>query len=209
MKKNNKKQTNEKQKEKYNISQKKSNPQETKNNNSVVTNPENEQLKKLIILIVIISVVFLSFYGLTILLTNKEPEEDLTEVEINRQIILTGNILDQVEDYYYVFATNSDSLNLDIYRYMMESYAEYQLYMADESEEITYYYTNLNNPLNKTFNDEESNLKVTDISKLKIADDTLFYIEKGKITKVYEGFEEIKEILYELNELDMIEEESE
>ena len=140
-------------------------------------NLENEGTKFFVILLCIVAFVAL-LYLVDALRNNKEEEEPTeTTVTINYNEVLVGNMLDQKYDKYFVYAYNKDEEN--------SSSIEASLPKVGN-----YYKLNLDKINNSPALGEKSNFKGT-IDQIKFKGTTLLMIEKGKITKSYEGSEAI------------------
>ncbi|MEG2322516.1 MAG: hypothetical protein RSB71_03455 [Bacilli bacterium] len=155
----------------------------------------DNEVTKLIKMVVIVTVLFLAFYLITVLVTNKDKtKKEEKPVEIQYDTVLIGNILQQPNDVYYVLVEDMDDDSLGIYEAYLEVYSK-----VDKASRV--YFSILNHPLNISFKDSTSKTDITDISQLKLKGTTLLKIEKGKITKAYEDKEEMKKFLYVLAEI--------
>lgn len=171
-----KKEKNNEKKTGYSISE----PAQTLENKGKF-NLESESTKFIVILLCII--VFIAMLWLVDTLKNSKSdnkEEEKATTTINYNEVLVGNMLDQKDDNYLIYAYNKDEANATI---------DYLLTSATK-----YYKLNLNLANNKQAVSETSNFKGT-VDQIKFKGTTLLLIEKGQISKVYEGEEAIIEYL--------------
>ena len=152
-----------------------------------IVTSENEVIK-LVKIVGAVLVLFGLFYLITVLVKKEEPKKDSTPVEIQYEEILLATLLDQKEADYYVLAYEEKDKNLGTYSLYLSKY-------ETVSNALKYYTVNINDGFNALFIDEEENLKVTDISKLKLNKTVLFRITKGKITETYSDPEKIDSYL--------------
>jgi len=145
-------------------------------------NLESEGSKFVVILLCIIAFIGLLWLVDT-LKNNKEDDEaeEPTTATINYSEVIVGNMLNQKYDKYLVYAYNKDEKDASTIDYLLST--------ADH-----YYKLNLDLANNKAAVAETSNFKGT-IDQIKFKGVTLLVIEKGKITKAYEGSEDIIEYL--------------
>lgn len=136
---------------------------------------DSNELVKLIKIVLVLSILFLAFYGLTVLI-NKEKEEEKvsTPVSIQFDEILISNIFNQPNNNYYVLIKMSD----DKYNKV------YDLYLNQTNTRI--YTAILDNYFNKSYYDLEANIN-NDINKLKFNSATLINIVNGKVSSYYQG----------------------
>lgn len=148
------------------------------------------ELRKYIIVLVGIVVIFLGLYIFTGKVVTKDMDKDNTdtvEIEIGYNEILIGSILNRNYTNYIVLIYNVsfDSDLSDLYN----------TYSAKENVTKMFYVD-----LSKKFNNKYYNIgtKTTipeNIKDIKVGDYTLFYINKGNITKMITNREEIVKIL--------------
>ena len=145
------------------------------------------ELKKLTYIFGSLVVIFLFFYAITYFKLKLENEKDLPQ-EIVQTIqfdeILTGNLLKQNNKEYYVLVYDKEEDFNKMYKSLIN------LYIKKENALRTYY-SDLNNSFNTMFKAENSNLKINNISDLKLKTTTLFKIKDGKIINTYEGEENV------------------
>lgn len=172
-----------------------------KNNNKVVVKETkkngqprmdmatNNELKKLGIIIIVLLIIFFIFYGITKLVNNGKDNyeynfEDDVPVEIQYDEILVGEILNQNRNEYYVLLERSEDVSVDLYKYHISRYASTQ-------NALKVYTVNVDNPFNKGYIAEKSNLKVSDVSKMKISETALLHVKNKKVIASYEGKDKI------------------
>lgn len=148
---------------------------------------EMGQLRKIAYIFCILLGVFLIFYGIAYMKTDKESkvEEPISEV-IQYEEILTSNISKQTDDEYFVIVYK----NVENYKSV---YTKYISIYSKLSGALNVYYANLNNDFNKQSKGDKASF--TDINNLKFADDTLIRVKKGTISKTYVGIDAITEQL--------------
>lgn len=152
----------------------------------VIVMREGNEIKKLIQMIIIVIGILLVFYGITVLITKYQINEELNDVDATETIIeydkiLVSDIYKQKESVYYVLATLEDDTNLKTYNSKLNTYNSY--------ENITKVYSlNLNSAFNKKY------VKGTSDFTLEypvFKESTLLKIENNKLSSVYEGSKEI------------------
>lgn len=162
---------------------------------------DNYSLKKMILIVVIVAVTFVVFYLITDLVVDpvKETnEENITDIDSSK--ITVSQLLDRKEEEYYVLATKSLEAPSG---HSMINYKEiYESYIKDYNsvlDAFKFYEIDLDDALNKVYNSDELNI-TENLEELKLNDDVLFKINKGKIEEYYVGNNEIIEILSTLKE---------
>lgn len=156
---------------------------------------EDNQIGNFIKIIIIVSVIFLGFYGLTLIINKKDKVDETPKAEFQNDIILIGNVLNQKPDKYYVLVEKQDDDNNVLYETYLSVY-------KNSKDANRAYFATLDNPLNSMFISEESNLLVSNIEKLKLKDVTLLMVSKGKITEAYEGKDDVKLKLSKLADIE-------
>lgn len=145
------------------------------------------ELQKLAYIFGSLVVIFLLFYAITYFKLKLDNEKD-KKVDVSQTIqfdeILTGNLLKQNNDEYYVLVYDKEEEFTNMYRAFINIYIK-------KEDALRVYYSDLNNTFNAQFKNENSNLKITNIGDLKIKTTTLFKIKDGKIINVYEGEESV------------------
>lgn len=148
---------------------------------------EKYNIKQLLIYVAIILITLGVFYGITILLTNKQEqnqESNNYEVEIDYDTILAKDILSQSREQYYVFASTSNDENLNSYLNQIYTYQS-----LDDSLKV--YEVDLDSAFNKSYMGSESSFE----TKIIFKQTTLLKVENKKVTEVYESQEDIDAIL--------------
>lgn len=156
---------------------------------------EDNQMGNFIKLIIIVSVIFLGFYGLTLIINDKDKANEAAKVQFQNDVILIGNILNQQPEKYYVLIEKQDDDNNILYETYLSVY-------KNTEDANRAYFAELDNPLNSMFVSGESNLLVSNIEKLKLKDVTLLKISKGKIVEAYEGKDDVKLKLSKLADIE-------
>ena len=140
-----------------------------------------DEMKKLIGIIAIITIIFLVVYGLTVVLTkDKSEKSEETEVKIQDEDILLGNLLEQDEDNYFVLVTVADDDYTQIYNVYINS-------SRQKEDGSTIYTGNLSNSFNLKYKADETNANITSINDLKLKGSALLHITNKRIVNVYEG----------------------
>lgn len=146
------------------------------------------EIKKYIIVLVSIIAVFIGLYFLTGKLIVKDlvEETDDTKVEISYTEIVMGSLLNRPEEKYYVVAYNTKTDENGL-AYTIASY-------RGKTTKETVYSVDLSNKFNSSYYEKDySSTEIpTSLDNLKVGDYTLFTIEKGIITKVVNGFENVE-----------------
>ena len=159
-------------------------------NNNVEVENTNDELKKLVVLILVVTGFFFIFYGITVLILNKDKKEDVEVTQIDFEKILVSQILEQPENNYYVIATIENDANNSTYKSLIEEY-----YKKEDHKKI--YSINLNDPLNKSFIGDKTNLQ-GEVKNFKFEKSTLLEIEEKTIKNISEGSTDILEKLNNL-----------
>lgn len=154
-----------------------------KNNNSGI------EMGNLFKIVLVILIVFGAFYIFTYYL---QKNKQMTNIEnkpntittIQYDEILIGNLLNQKEDDYYVLIVNESDYN-----------ARYKEYLSRFSNKGKFYYSLIDNGLNKKYIVDSSNLKVDNIQDLKVSQTSLLKINNGKIVEAYDGNSSVMEAL--------------
>ncbi len=143
----------------------------------------SDEMQKLIKIIAVVTVIFLTVYGITILLT-KDKTETLEEIEIQiqKEDILLGNLLEQKETDYFVLVTVEDDDYNTLYNFYLDEIKKIE-------DGPTVYTSNLSNSFNLKYKSDETN--ITNINELKLKGSALIHVHNKKTKKVYEGKEDI------------------
>lgn len=151
----------------------------------------------LIKIVIVVTVIFLVFYGLTIIIKQdkKNPEsENKTPVTIQYNEILIGNIFDQNNDNYYVLIEDNDDIQVQVYETYLNQYSK-----KENAKRV--YTAKLNNMFNKQYISEEINLS-DNIVEFKVSGTTLLEISNKKIVNSYKNKAEIIELLKSITKED-------
>lgn len=162
---------------------------------------EEYSIKKLLIIILAIILVFTIFYFITSLVV--KPSEKTSTIIPNKthddSEILLNHLLDRSEEKYFVLATKASLYeNYSSQTNYIEIYKKYITDYRNKENSLNVYFVDLDDSINKAYMSDESNI-TSDLSKLKLNDETLFEIKNGKIEKYYEGSKKIIEALSSLN----------
>ncbi len=160
---------------------------------------EEYSVKKMAIIIVIIIIVFALFYLITTLVVKPAKEEKIeTPVVFDSSKILLSGLLNRDEDEYYVLAVKKVS---DISSYQeidyMTIYNKFITQYKNTKDSLKFYYVDLDNGLNSNYISDKTNIS-SNLEELKLSEDVLFKIKKGKIESSYIGHEKIIEALKDL-----------
>ena len=159
---------------------------------------EEYSMKKMILIISLLIIVFLIFYFITTLVVKpvKQDNKNNTITEIDSTKITLNHLLDRKESEYYVLATKNS-----LYKELNVNYETiYNKYIKDYKKQenaLTFYKTNLDDALNKSFSGEETNI-TDNLQELKLSDEVLFKIKDGKIDGYSVGHNEIVKTLSSL-----------
>ena len=149
----------------------------------------NNEMVKLVKIVLLITAIFLIFYGITLLVTEKKAEETpVTEATIQYDEILLSSLFEQPNNEYYVLVTKENDDYLGVYSVYTSKY-------QSKENKLRLYSANLSNGFNSSYEAEESNLNTTKIEELKLKDSTLLKISNKKIVASYEGSTKIIEHL--------------
>lgn len=148
---------------------------------------EKYTIKQLVMYIVIIMAVLLIFYGITLIIANKQNNNVINpenEAVIDYDTILVQDIYNQNQASYYIFAYIEEDENVTSYNNLIETYSNLE-------ESLKVYTIELDSAFNKKYVKEESNFE----NKMPtFKGTTLLKIENKKIVDVYED-EDIETIL--------------
>lgn len=151
------------------------------------------ELTNLIKIVLIVCAVLLIFYFITVLVNNKDEENNYTEnttptIQYNK--ILVGQILNRSENEYYVLVEKENDQYLDLYNYYLSSY-------DGENSAFKYYTVDLIDVFNGN-NIGEQNVVVGNVSDFKFANTTLLRIQNRVITEIYDNRDSIVSYLENL-----------
>lgn len=159
-------------------------------NSSKNTIMSGNELKSLIILVVIVSLIFAAFYGITLLLDKKVPQEEetITQETIQYDEIMIGQLLNRNEKEYYVLIKKENNHYNNLYVSYLNNYIK----------DIKYYTVDLSNALNSTYIGDVTNIEKNDFFNSKFADTTLIKVKNKKVNAVYSTYDEIITLLEKL-----------
>lgn len=151
------------------------------------TKETGQEVARLIKIIVGIVVVFALFCVITYFVTKDKKETNYfpdlpTEIQYSK--IMLGTMLKLKEKEYYVIVTKEEDPDASLYGTYLN------LYQVKEKA-LPVYTANLDDVLNRPFQDTTSHLNVKNLKDLKIKEATLFHIKDHKIVKTYEGKDKI------------------
>lgn len=156
----------------------------------------DEQLVKGIKIAIGVILFLVVVYLLTALATGEikfgdKDKEKITESTIQYEEIIAGQILNRMEDEYYVLAFDFTDDNTSYYLSLKDSY-ELNI------DAIGFYLVDLEKGFNQAIiasDEEEYTEKPSDITDLKVKAPTLFKVVKGKVTERTEGTDAVIEKL--------------
>lgn len=161
---------------------------EMKSTNTFV-NTDNEITNFIKILLIVTAFVVI-FTIITNIVVNKKTKPTPTEIQYTN--IIVGNILNKDEKTYYVLVKDNDDSKISTYQNYINTYIK-------KEEHIRFYYVDLSDGFNEQYKQEESNLKVENISDIKFKTTTLLKIEDGKIVNAIDNSDELEKFLKELS----------
>lgn len=141
----------------------------------------------------VVVAVFAIFYGITAFI-NSRPEKEESEVvseTIQYKEILVGQMLNRIENNYYVLVEAAEDVYNDLYITYLETY-------ISGNEDANYYTVNLEDVLNQHYLGDATIVKGQNISEYRFSETTLVQVKKGKIAKVYTTQDEILSALKKL-----------
>lgn len=143
--------------------------------------------KALIFTFIAMILLSLLLYFLTDVMKKKElknKEQEVVETSSTR--IILGNVLNQKEKEYYVLVYDFKDKFVEFFEDLKEKY---------HNPSIPIYESNIKDGLNRSYISKDSNPKATSLAELKISKETLIKIKDGKIEKIIEGPEKIRQEL--------------
>lgn len=123
-------------------------------------------------------IVFIVFYGITSLVTNKKTAP--IEENIQYDKILVGSILNRLESEYYVIVEASDDEEVSNYEVLISNYIK-------KENHLRFYKVDLSDPFNANYIGEETVLDINNISDIKFNKSTLLHIKDKKIVSYRQG----------------------
>ena len=160
-----------------------SGPVETLEHKGSKINLESESTKFIVILLCIIAFIAMLWLVDTLKNNKEDDKEEETAVKINYNEVIVGNMLDQKPPRYLVYAYSEEK----------DPTVDYLLTNAGDFYELKLDLAN-----NKPAVAETSNFTGT-IDQIKFKGETLLVVEGGKITKAYEGNDDIIKYLESVN----------
>lgn len=151
----------------------------------------DDQISKLINIFIVLSVLFLLFYFVTTIVTNKKDATFIENVNIQYEEVFVGNVLNRETKPYYVIAYDFNSVDKDLFETYISEY-------GNKENSLSFYKLDFNNILNKAFLGDTSNLKVGQSSDFVFNDSVILKITDSKIEEVIEGKEQIVQTLKDL-----------
>ena len=139
------------------------------------------EVSKLVIIIIFVSFAFGLFYGVGALINDaksENKEEENTNVTIQYNEILLGNLFDQKENAYYVLVYERD----DTYKSL---YFNYLNTISNTEKDFGIYSSDLNIAFNKKFVGD-TDVFVDNIKNLKVSSTALLKIENKKVVEIFE-----------------------
>lgn len=149
------------------------------------------ELRSLVILIVIVSLIFLIFYGITLLVNKDESEKDAADIlqeTIQYDEVLIGQVLNRDKKTYYVLIENANNNYNDLYLAYLNNYVS-----SNTNEK--YYTVDLSSAFNLAYVGDVTTVYKDDFFNSKFADTTLIKVKNKKINKVYTTHDEIINLL--------------
>ena len=152
---------------------------------------ENKEIRNFIIIFIIVLVAVVGIYFFTKNVVKKETveetkKEETTEVEINHDSVIVGNMLNKADKHYYVIIYDYQSNNVSDYLNIRYEYT------AKEGS-LPVYAVDLSSPLNSKFYDPSNiNLNPSDIKDYRFGDITVLEVKDGKVVKSYSDLDSIK-----------------
>lgn len=145
-------------------------------------------------IILIILIVFGIFYVFTYYLqknksvTNNSNDNTNHITVIQYDEILIGDSLNQSEsDYYVLYVKKADYDD------------RYKEYLSRYNNNNKFYYSLIDNGLNRNFISDTSNLNVDNIVDLRISDIALLKISNGRIVETYDGNTNVMQAIIDIN----------
>lgn len=160
---------------------------QTTTNTFINNDSEVASFIKISIIVLLLLVVFTV---ITNAIINNKGTNTPTTIQYTK--IIVGNILSRSETEYYVLVEKKDDPSLTTYDSYLSTY-------NNKEGHLKVYKVDLSDGFNQIYNDEKSNLDVTDISEIRFSTTTLLYIKEGKIVETYANSEKIESKLKELS----------
>lgn len=160
-------------------------------NHEQASSISKNELKSFIIVIAIVIIIFLAFYGITLLIHQDEEQLDNEVVQetIQYSEILVGQILNRNQKEYYVLVKEQENVYNELYSQYLDLYS---------SNDGIYYTVDLNHAFNQNYISDSTLVKGKEVSQFQFSDTTLIKVKNKKIDKVYSTHEEIVAALEKL-----------
>ncbi len=164
-----------------------------KNNRNNKNYNQEIEIGNLFKIILVILIVFGAFYIFTYYLQKNKKTADpnnnanhITTIQYDE--ILIGDSLNQSEnDYYVLFVKKSDYTT------------RYKEYLSRYNNNYKFYYSLIDNGLNRGFIADSSMLDVDNIKDLRVSGTSLIKISAGKIVESYDGNANVMQALININ----------
>ena len=137
------------------------------------------------IFVPVVIAIAVGLFFLTNYLNNKKATSN---INIDYDTCIVGNMFNRPYNEYYVFLYSSTDKNASTYKGLITSY-------KDKDDALKVYYVDMNDKFNSAYLSETSNKKPTESSEVKINESALILIKDGKVEKYYESLEDYKNAL--------------
>lgn len=160
-------------------------------NNKKMETSYNIEMRSIIKIAIIVILILVVVYLFTAVVTGKiklgsDAETD-SEIAIQYEEILAGEVFNQSESDYLVLFYEQGTTIAGLYDTYLNLY-------KTKANALKYYKVDMANAMNQMYkSEEESNLYIAKASELKVKSDTLIHISNGKVNVVYEGKDAISE----------------
>ena len=149
--------------------------------------------KKVVLVAGIVIVIFCLFYFLTVYVLDKDIDISRknynTDAVISYSEIVAGRSFSMPEaEYLVLYYDRSDSELLSTFSSTVSNY-------RSDDKNLTLYYVDMSNAMNKKYASDKSNWNPASISELAINGPTLIHYNKGKVVNYIEGMTEVNEYL--------------
>ena len=152
---------------------------------------DTKEIKSLIIITIVVIAIAVGLFFLTNYLNNKKATSN---INIDYDTCIVGNMFNRPYNEYYVFLYSSTDKNASTYKGLITSY-------KDKDDALKVYYVDMNDKFNSAYLSETSNKKPTESSEVKINESALILIKDGKVEKYYESLEDIDVTLINVSTL--------
>ena len=152
-------------------------------------NEDTNEIRKFILILGCVALIAVILYFVTAkyLVKDRFQEKTNTIVEetISYDTVKGGSLFNRPYDEYYVLAYEKDNTDASYYAALVNNY----------SGDIKIYTMDLSLETNKQYTGEKGNSSATNASELSLVSPTLIFIKDGKISKYYEGKDDITDAL--------------